>query len=454
MATGCLQAAAACLDSCVSLTRLLLGGADNCSGVPDADALIFPLAMLSGLTNLQILGLSCADLEGDTRPGDDESWPLTDALGPTAGRLKELRLDRCYWGSDDECMPYLTLFSCVERLSIQSGMDIGMSYQVRYAREPQISWPHQVLVQTPFWHRFGLFELGSLRELDLKYASMKSFDFEGINLLSNLEAKLPWDAFYTLSRLRKLVATGTADRPVLAPGISALSSLEVLHLSFFRVGVPVLEEVCNNLVQLRSLDLSSCTINGLPHSVSRLRHLRQLQLDQNMLKQLPTTVGELRRLVSLGLGGNPLRSLPEQLTRLSRLQRLTLTATRWMGWAAGSGGELLGAGGGRGGVPVAEGGWEVASEGSDVYMAETEGGEDDEGGLVWGETDPDSEGYSYGSEDVAELEQWVQQEDTEPEEGWEEEMEAEMEELRMEEGVEESEVEEEVGAEEQEGVVL
>lgn len=127
----------------------------------------------------------------------------------------------------------------------------------------------------------------------------------------------------------------------LPSGLSALGSLEELHLHSNRLGAGPFTAL-PSLGRLRMLDLDSCELSSLPAEVTNLTELEHLFLNDN-----PNIVAEqlevlscLTRLEVLGVPGCNLRTLPSALSGLGRLRSLfchnnklrSLTgASSWLG---------------------------------------------------------------------------------------------------------------------------
>ncbi|XP_042518519.1 putative disease resistance protein RGA3 [Macadamia integrifolia] len=80
-----------------------------------------------------------------------------------------------------------------------------------------------------------------------------------------------------------------------------------------------------NFQRLRVLDLSSCRMKELPHSIRRLKHLRYLDLSRNPIKVLPESITSLYNLQTLYLNRcSLLRKLPKKMRKMVSLRHIEL----------------------------------------------------------------------------------------------------------------------------------
>ncbi|KNC54472.1 leucine-rich repeat-containing protein [Thecamonas trahens ATCC 50062] len=79
---------------------------------------------------------------------------------------------------------------------------------------------------------------------------------------------------------------------------------------------------------LRSLSLSQCGLDAVPHGIFRLVSLEYLDLSHNDFRDVPPMLVCLQRLICLDLSFCPvLRTLPQQLAHIASLRRLRLDGT-------------------------------------------------------------------------------------------------------------------------------
>ncbi|XP_065840278.1 leucine-rich repeat-containing protein 69-like [Oscarella lobularis] len=89
-----------------------------------------------------------------------------------------------------------------------------------------------------------------------------------------------------------------------------------------------LEDLCDEIAELRQLTFVNVGNNKLKDIPQQLRHLPKLQslhiFGNEILQLNSTTLGSLHNLTLLNLNDNALRSLPSDISRLKRLQTLSL----------------------------------------------------------------------------------------------------------------------------------
>jgi len=89
-----------------------------------------------------------------------------------------------------------------------------------------------------------------------------------------------------------------------------------------------------NMVNLRTLDLSSSRIKSLPDSIGNLVNLRTLDLSKtpdlstSFIKRLPDSIGNLVNLMILNLSSSKIKSLPGSIGRLVNLRTLDLSSSK------------------------------------------------------------------------------------------------------------------------------
>ncbi|XP_058053974.1 leucine-rich repeat-containing protein 40 [Anopheles bellator] len=92
------------------------------------------------------------------------------------------------------------------------------------------------------------------------------------------------------------------------PDFTGCEALKELHMAnnFIRT-LPA--DFCENLPQLRVLDLRDNKIERLPDEIALLASLTRLDLSNNTISSLPSCLSTLAHLVSLQVDGNPIRSI-------------------------------------------------------------------------------------------------------------------------------------------------
>ncbi|CVI70446.1 Internalin-A precursor [Clostridiales bacterium CHKCI001] len=117
--------------------------------------------------------------------------------------------------------------------------------------------------------------------------------------------------------------------------IEDLVYLKTLDLS--NTNIEELPESIGELTDLERLDLSNTNIEELPESIGELTNLERLYLGYTNIEELPKWMGELRNLESLDLRYTNIEELPESIGKLTNLKSLDLSGTnieelpKWMG---------------------------------------------------------------------------------------------------------------------------
>ncbi|XP_053672417.1 leucine-rich repeat-containing protein 40 [Anopheles nili] len=92
------------------------------------------------------------------------------------------------------------------------------------------------------------------------------------------------------------------------PDFTGCEALKELHISNnFIKTLPA--DFCENLPQLKVLDLRDNKIERLPDEIALLASLTRLDLSNNTISSLPSCLSTLAHLVSLQVEGNPIRSI-------------------------------------------------------------------------------------------------------------------------------------------------
>lgn len=114
--------------------------------------------------------------------------------------------------------------------------------------------------------------------------------------------------------------------------LSQLTELKLGHWSDYskqhKNAIRQLPATIAQLTHLQSLELSSNEISHLPEELCMLSHLQLLDLSNNRLQQLPETIGQLQQLHTLDVNNNQLTQLPDSLAELEQLQRLNFSKNR------------------------------------------------------------------------------------------------------------------------------
>ncbi|XP_075049492.1 leucine-rich repeat-containing protein 57 isoform X2 [Mixophyes fleayi] len=88
------------------------------------------------------------------------------------------------------------------------------------------------------------------------------------------------------------------------------------------------EELQRMSPNLRTIDLSSNKIEGLPPSVGKFSVLKSLSLNHNRLSRLPDELCKLKKLETLHLSSNHISRLPADFGQLSALKTLNLSGNQ------------------------------------------------------------------------------------------------------------------------------
>ena len=111
----------------------------------------------------------------------------------------------------------------------------------------------------------------------------------------------------------------------LPESIGKLTNLKILDLS--RANIEELPESIGKLTNLKILDLIRANIEELPESIGKLTNLKSLDLSGTNIEELPESIGKLTNLESLYLSGTNIEELPESIGKLTNLEYLVLNST-------------------------------------------------------------------------------------------------------------------------------
>ena len=152
----------------------------------------------------------------------------------------------------------------------------------------------------------------------LKKKSLHTFVVLGPNI-----AAINSDLFSYLTCLRTLNLSSCSIEE-LPENIGKLLHLRYLNLSYNR-DLKGLPSTIGNLCNLQTLRLVKCGIQKLPEKVAKLRNLRHLYVSSFSLSSLPKGIGRLRNLKTLNLSSCGIREIPENIGELTHLRYLDLS---------------------------------------------------------------------------------------------------------------------------------
>ena len=105
-----------------------------------------------------------------------------------------------------------------------------------------------------------------------------------------------------------------------------LTNLKILDLS--RAKIEELPEWIGELTNLKRLNLRDTKIEELPGSIGKLTNLEELDLRDTKIEGLPEWIGELTNLEWLDLSGTKIEELPESIGKLTNLKILDLSRAK------------------------------------------------------------------------------------------------------------------------------
>ncbi|KAG4068641.1 hypothetical protein HA402_002332 [Bradysia odoriphaga] len=112
------------------------------------------------------------------------------------------------------------------------------------------------------------------------------------------------------------------------PVCNGCESLKEIHISnnFIKEIPP---DFCQNLPQLKVLDLRDNKIEKLCSEIAYLQSIMRLDLSNNSINSLPSSLSTLSHLVSLQLDGNPIRSIRRDIIQGGTIRILKLLRDRF-----------------------------------------------------------------------------------------------------------------------------
>ena len=136
-------------------------------------------------------------------------------------------------------------------------------------------------------------------------------DLKEIDISHNRIEYLP-DDIGALTRLRRLDARENRLQ-CLPSSLSHIAELCELYCGMNKLTHLQDDFVWEQLMKLKTLDISSNDINVLPDSISKLPAIAVLDISNNDIARLPDCFGKLQTLRKLVLHGNPIRSIRREL---------------------------------------------------------------------------------------------------------------------------------------------
>lgn len=151
-------------------------------------------------------------------------------------------------------------------------------------------------------------------------------DFANIEYLSIIGCQEVSEKIFDIRSLRYLELNRCELRGFKFDKIVQLTELEDLRIEGSYLGdVP---EAISRMAALKSLSFMDTKIKELPNSLKKLKNLEYLGLNGVGINQVPAFIGELKNLTSLYLGENDIKELPIELKELSKLKYLALWETK------------------------------------------------------------------------------------------------------------------------------
>ncbi|KAJ6637501.1 Leucine-rich repeat-containing protein 40 [Pseudolycoriella hygida] len=179
----------------------------------------------------------------------------------------------------------------------------------------------------------GIGFLVRISKLTLSHNKLKNLPDDMVNIrrlntldvMNNDLEKLPAN----LGELRKLEFIYAQHNDIVElPTCNGCESLKEIHISNnFIKEVPA--DFCQNLPQLKVLDLRDNKIEKLCSEIAYLQSIMRLDLSNNSIDSLPSSLSTLTHLVSLQLDGNPIRSIRRDIIQGGTVRILKLLRDRF-----------------------------------------------------------------------------------------------------------------------------
>ncbi|OJJ17585.1 hypothetical protein BKI52_27370 [marine bacterium AO1-C] len=179
----------------------------------------------------------------------------------------------------------------------------------------------------------GIRQLKKLKTLDISHQTwrMKTLppeiaqltSLETLDISSNWYKSLPV-GIKNLQKLKHLNLNHTTEHLKNASihlEFLGQLKLETLHLKYANNPASILN-LLNHPAQLRTLNLSFCSLKKLPESLFRFTQLHTLDLSYNKLSNLPQNLAALVQLETLDISNNSFEKLPTAISNLARLKKL------------------------------------------------------------------------------------------------------------------------------------
>lgn len=142
-----------------------------------------------------------------------------------------------------------------------------------------------------------------------------------LNIAKNLLTTLPSEISH-LTNLTELYLGENRIKKIPTEVINQLVNLKTLNLSFNRLSA--IPSEIKKLTNLSTLSLDGNKIVTLPDEITNLTSLTSLSVSRNMLSTLPTEIGKLTNLVIFDVSVNRLTKIPKGISQLTELAKLDI----------------------------------------------------------------------------------------------------------------------------------
>jgi len=132
------------------------------------------------------------------------------------------------------------------------------------------------------------------------------------------------ESIYNLKHLKILDISGNIEIKELPPGLSRISALEELVLSY--TGITKLSDEYKRL-NVKVLIYSNCKLSSVPSQIWELKSLRELDLSGNDIKSLPDDVANLSNMQKIVLSECGFNKMPSVIGKLPNLTYLDLNSS-------------------------------------------------------------------------------------------------------------------------------